>query len=437
MPENLSSRNVSALEAVRSRLRLLNALNGFVVVLLAAILTASLYAPLGSVLGDLPRASVAVIIALVGILVMAGFYLSFLLTRQVRGIMEEHSGRLDRILRFTHEIREEVHGDILYETIAESAKVLTDSEACLVHQREDGALEVRAARGAGLESLVGKKVPVDTGLPGWVAAQGEPLHMADVPKSPGFGPSLQGLTSYEVRTSLCVPLRTRSGVLGVIELLNNHGGHYDERDVELGSYLAEQAAISVERAQFYENHKNYRIHLTDMLIEVIDHMVPEQAGHSRRVASYAGVLAKAVDMTEEEQRRLHFAGLLHDVGYLKALGEATFRQWAEATHARAGHEMLSNINIYREVAPLVLHHHDRYDGEGNSDGIEGADIPLEGRILALAEAFDAAMIGASQRGLASGQAFEAAVTELGELAGAALDPALVDIFVNSVREKLD
>ena len=214
-----------------------------------------------------------------------------------------------------------------------------------------------------------------------------------------------------------------------MELLNKTESFYSTQDMELITYFADQAAISLTRAQFYEDQKNYEIHVTDILLETLETQIPEKMGHSRRVASYSNIMAKAMNMSDEEQKRLYFACLLHDVGFLKIRFENSDKRVYYTEHPVIGYKMISPINFYQDIAPFILYHHERYDGQGYPKGLQGEAIPVESRIIAIAEAFDA-MINESSYKKPLG--FDAALEELKRNAGTQFDFWLVEIFVTNI-----
>jgi HD-GYP domain-containing protein (c-di-GMP phosphodiesterase class II) len=424
----------TATTEISHKLRLLNLLITFVVLSLLFVIMRYLYPPLQQVLNFIPDASMLAIVSIAIVLVATCLSLSWVLSRQVVRTIENYSDRLDSILTVTMDIRGEIHGDILLDKIMNCSLAITGSDAGSILLLDDNNLVFKIVKGTRVTELPGKAIPADTGIASWVLHHGQPVIIPDVKKDERYDPSIDAFTGYQTVSMLCVPLRTKSSSVGVIELLNKKQGPYDERDVEVISYLADQAAISIEKAQFYDDQRNYEIHLTDILLDVIDRFVSDQQGHSRRVAQYAVVMAKALNMTEERKRRLYFAGLLHDIGLLRISPDQKFEKEVYAMHPVFGYEMLSPINFYRDIAPHILSHHERYDGSGYPAKLSGQDIPLESRIIAIAEAFDSMVSRTSYKVPLT---FELAVEELVKNRGGQFDPELVDLFVANVKNPLD
>lgn len=140
--------------------------------------------------------------------------------------------------------------------------------------------------------------------------------------------------------------------------------------------------------------------LTDMvsaILATLEVRDPATGSHSQRVARISALLGEHLGFCSERRQRLFVAASLHDIGkigvpdgVLHKPGRLTPREqlWVQQ-HPRTGFEILEKISLLRGVARFVLYHHERYDGQGYPDGLQGEAIPLESRIIAVADAYDA------------------------------------------------
>ena len=380
----------------------------------------------------LPDLSVSIVVSAIVFLSVVGLYLSMQLSKKTIRIIQDYNNRLERMLSITRDLREEIYGDILLEKIMDYALSITNSAAgSLLLLDEKKKLVFKIVRGEKASQLLGTEVDLGKGIMGAVALEGKPFCSSSVKGEEKFNPQYDAMTGFKTTSILCVPLKTKSGTIGVLAVLNKEGGHhYRQRDEEILSYLAEQAAISILKTKFAEDQKNYEIHLTDLLLETIDFQQPEKQGHAHRVARYSNVLAKALDMSMEEKKRLYFAGLLHDVGFLKIDLDEAYKRDVFMQHPAIGYEMIGPITFYAEIAPFILHHHQHYDGNGYPQPkLQGENIPREARIIAIAEAFDAMTNPLSYKVPVG---YEEALAELLKKAGTQFDPGLVDLFVRNI-----
>lgn len=158
--------------------------------------------------------------------------------------------------------------------------------------------------------------------------------------------------------------------------------------------------------------------------------------HVERVTRYAVATARRMGLDPEEIRQLWIGGMLHDVGKI-GIPDDILRKPARLTpeedeimkrHPVIGAGIVQRSEFLRPALPAVLHHHERWDGTGYPDGLAGEDIPLTGRILGVAEAFDAIVNARPYQGK---RTRSEAVSELRRCAGAQFDPAVVDAFIRS------
>ena len=156
-------------------------------------------------------------------------------------------------------------------------------------------------------------------------------------------------------------------------------------------------------------------------------------GHSKKVSEYAVAVSEALGLQDHRITTIRAAALLHDIGkigtpdsILNKEGTLTKEEWEEIkTHPQAGVEILRHVIDLVNCLPAILHHHEHYDGSGYPSGLKSGDIPLEARILAIADAYDAITSLRSYREQLSSQK---ALNELKRCAGTQFDPELVDTF---------
>ena len=145
--------------------------------------------------------------------------------------------------------------------------------------------------------------------------------------------------------------------------------------------------------------------LIESIVAALDARDAYTASHSDRVADMVLVLAAALGLDEDETTRIHMAAHLHDIGkiavpdsVLRKAGPLTRPEWEEMRrHPVTGYEILRKIDDFKEIAILVRHHHERWDGRGYPDGLSGLDIPPGSRVIAVADSIDAMMSSRSYR----------------------------------------
>lgn len=145
--------------------------------------------------------------------------------------------------------------------------------------------------------------------------------------------------------------------------------------------------------------------LIESIVSALDARDTYTASHSNRVADMVLVLAAALGLGPDETALIHIAAHLHDIGkiavpdaVLRKTGPLTADEWQEMRrHPVTGYNILRRVADFQDIAVLVLHHHERWDGRGYPDGLSGTDIPLGSRIIAVADSIDAMMSSRSYR----------------------------------------
>lgn len=162
-------------------------------------------------------------------------------------------------------------------------------------------------------------------------------------------------------------------------------------------------------------------------------------GHSQRVAKYSRMIAESLDLTEDESRTIYYIALMHDCGkcyipdeILKKPGKLSNEEYEIIkSHTVRGAEMLEHFTSIEHIREGVLYHHERYDGKGYPEGLNGEDIPLVARIICVADSFDAMNSRRYYRDMLSK---EYIISEIENNSGKQFDPKLVNIFLELIND---
>ena len=167
---------------------------------------------------------------------------------------------------------------------------------------------------------------------------------------------------------------------------------------------------------------------------------PYTKGHSDRVAQYSVLIGKKMGLSEEDQKTLLIGGLFHDIGkigvpdtILRKPDKLTDEEYSEIkNHPSIGAHILAPATIFREIIPIVKHHHEKYDGKGYPSQLKGDSIPLFARIAAVADTFDAMT---SKRTYRDARPIETVIAEIERCKGTQFDPKIADIFLDILRNE--
>jgi putative nucleotidyltransferase with HDIG domain len=204
--------------------------------------------------------------------------------------------------------------------------------------------------------------------------------------------------------------------------------------------LVQQKELLSEQTKLSEDLMDMNIGLAGALIMLIDSKDHYTASHSAGVAMYCRDMARMMGMSEDEQRSAHMAGLLHDLGkvgtpdaVLKKEGELTPREWEQIKeHPATAADVLSQLATHKEIADVIRHHQEHFDGTGYPYGISGEDIPEISRMLAVADTYHALTSDRPYR--AAKSPFEALII-LRKVAGTQLDPKYVEVMAQVLKNE--
>ncbi|RLB04624.1 MAG: phosphohydrolase, partial [Deltaproteobacteria bacterium] len=254
---------------------------------------------------------------------------------------------------------------------------------------------------------------------------------------PRFFKEVDEAADFVTHNLICVPLRTKEEIIGVVQGINKRDGDFTQEDLELFQSLADQIAIALDNARLYEELNEMALQLVKALSEAIEKRDSYTGGHTQRVLKVCMAISNQLGLPPEEKRQLMLAAILHDIGkvgikdyILNKDDELTAEEFdIMRKHPLLGADILGHIKQLRSIIPAIKYHHEHYDGSGYPEGLKGEEIPFHARIIAVADTFDAMI---TDRPYQKGMSKEEAVEELKRNAGTQFDPQVVDAFAKAL-----
>ena len=258
-----------------------------------------------------------------------------------------------------------------------------------------------------------------------------------------FPEYLSPLMELEAELFLAFPMFVSEKLSGLIVLGYVDGAALNEEDTVQARQLADQVAVAISNARLIEELDELNWGTLYALARAIDAKSNWTAGHSERVTEVALKIGQALGLDQKKLDDLHRGGLLHDIGkigippeILDKAGKLTDEEYKlMREHVRIGARILEPIEAYGAVIPVVLHHHEYYDGSGYPDGLEGEGIDLGARIFTVADHYDALI---SDRPYRAGLPREKVIGFIKEDSGTKFDPNVVKAFLEvMVQEDME
>jgi HD-GYP domain-containing protein (c-di-GMP phosphodiesterase class II) len=353
----------------------------------------------------------------------------------------------------------------LLELIVAQARELTHCDGASLFVREGEELRFFVVNRH--EELRDLRLPLSpSSIVGYVVLTGESLNLPDVYHLPAdrpyaFNPQVDRQTGYRTRSLLTVPMRDPSGkILGALQLLNRlKSDHptplapdqvaewsqpFSELEVSVAEALASQAAVAYQNVQLREELKSAHFETIFCLSVAAEYRDQDTSFHLKRMSNYSRIIAKHLGLSSHEQELIFYASPMHDVGKI-GIPDAILQKPGRLTpeerqimnrHPEIGYEILSKSDseLMKKSAIIALTHHEKFDGSGYPRGLKGEGIPLEGRIVALADVFDAL---ASRRPYKEAWALNEVFQFVEDNRGSHFDPQVVAAFNRGRSEILE
>jgi hypothetical protein len=356
-----------------------------------------------------------------------------------------HQSSLAALYETSQSIRSTLSTDVILSLLVEHAiqLVRSDSGILFLYDPERSRFKVAAITNCQISGDIDRYLELgsDT-ITGRVTQTGKSLSVRGrfhCTGAPSDNPSMP------VRSLMSVPLLMRDTTMGVLTICSvSLSRAFNAEELSLVEQLAGAASMAIEQARLLEEslHRSEELETSyqntlQTLAVALDLRDHETEGHSLRVSEMTVDLGERLGFSSERLETLRQGAFLHDVGkigisdtILLKPGPLTAEEWGEMRrHPLLGYQLLSSVPFLKEASQLVLHHHERFDGSGYPYGLAGEAIPLEARMFAVVDAYDALT---SDRPYRSARPHSEALEELQRSTGSYFDPSVVAAFLDMV-----
>lgn len=361
--------------------------------------------------------------------------------------LEERLGRMtalreiDRSMADSLDLAETL--EVVLQQVMERLQV--DAAAILLYRSGSETLRFGASRGFKRPALTRTDLRMGQGLAGQAALTRQTFTLAGERE---FAAAFAGASSVAGESFvhyMAVPLVSHGYLQGVLELFNRTERQPTEDWSDFLTALATQAALAINAARVLDDleHTNQELMLAyETTIEgwarALDLKDEDTEGHSRRVTELTTRLARRMGMTEEKIAHVRRGALLHDIGkmgipddVLRKPGALNGEEWElMKKHTEFARDFLAGIPFLEPALPIPYSHHEKYDGSGYPEGLAGEAIPLEARLFAVVDVYDALT---SDRPYRKAWSEAQALAHIREQAGSHFDPEVVEEFMALMR----
>jgi PAS domain S-box-containing protein/putative nucleotidyltransferase with HDIG domain len=289
------------------------------------------------------------------------------------------------------------------------------------------------------------ELPIGSGIVGIVAQTGLLMRLDDTSAVADFVET----TDTTMCSELCVPLKINDEVIGVINAESTRCAAFSQADERLLTTMAGYLALGIKNARLIRDVNQSYVTIEAAYeatlkgwAHALDMRDGETAGHSQRVTDYTLQLAQVAGLKDEQLVHLRRGALLHDIGkmvipdsVLQKPGPLDEEEWEiMKQHPRIADEMLRHIDFLQPSAVIPFAHHERWDGSGYPLGLRGREIPIEARLFAIVDVWDALR---SDRPYRTAWPEAKALAYLHDMAGVHFDPYLVDLFIDMLNGNVE
>ena len=229
-------------------------------------------------------------------------------------------------------------------------------------------------------------------------------------------------------------------IIGLIIIKRKPGDPaFDSFEEEVLSTIAEQVVIGIRNLQLYEEQQKIVLGSIKAMVTLLDTRIPQEYTHSPYFSRLVVMISEQMHLDEKQIESLKYASLLHDAGkvdipleILTKTTKLTPREYKIIKqHPVTGAQILRPLQVLKPVIPIIMHHHEKFNGTGYPSRLKKGQIPLGARVMAVADAFEAMVYGRPYR---ERMDINSAVKEIKKKSGTQFDPKVVEAFLKVVKK---
>jgi HD-GYP domain-containing protein (c-di-GMP phosphodiesterase class II) len=360
---------------------------------------------------------------------------------------------LAKLVGVASDLTSELDFDRLFPLIIGNVTEVMSAERTSLYVVDWDRREIWTTVAEGIEQI---RLPFGQGISGRVAETGEMINVADAWELPYYDRSFDINHNFRTKSVLCNPIRNHSGeMIGILQVINKKGkDRFDDEDVVFLRGLSTQVSIALDNSLLVEEVLTSFTSSITTLSTIVDARHHFTAGHSERVKEYSLAIAREMKLSKGDIETLKYAAILHDIGkigirddVLQKNGRFTPQDWEEMrTHPLKTKFILDQFHFprhLRRVPEIASLHHEKINGEGYPNRLFGDQIPLESKIIAVADMFDAVTSKRDYPKYTDEQILShdpmplpQVIALMKTLAGRDYDPVVVDSFIRCLPKVL-
>jgi HD-GYP domain-containing protein (c-di-GMP phosphodiesterase class II) len=348
---------------------------------------------------------------------------------------------LSALYEVSKSITSAVNLDKMLHLIVTKVARIMKADICMIHLMNEGDLRLKTSHGIKPSAYELKlPIPIDNSIMGKVWKTRKPARegcLVGHPKNIFYNVAKKA----NLRSLLIVPLVEKGRMIGALSVLSKKRLAYTKQDEKDLTLFANQAAVAIENARLFEETKINYLNTMKLLASVIDAKDTYTEDHSERVMRSALAIADYLKLSDRQKSVIGYASLLHDIGkigidmtVLRKPSPLSREEWLEMKkHPRIGADIIKKAGFMDDLVPAILYHHVSYGGGGYpATKKRKNDIPIEARVLAVADAYEAMV---TDRPYRRGMSNREAAAELKKYSGKQFDPKVVNAFLKYLSEQ--